>query len=152
MESRRVYNNAQVAIRAHFLEGMRHGLYEAFNQEGSPQLIAQFSNDLQEGLYTSWYSNGQLKLKAFYSAGLPDGEYLEWHPNGQPKLAFGYVKGLLEGNGFQWSLEGNVIFKAYFLNNRPEGEWVLHDDQWISEATCVFQEWKKRRDGTTFLS
>lgn len=77
--------------------GRRHGSYEEFRADGTPQVKARYAKDQLDGAYTSFHANGEKAVSAKYRRGALDGEYVERNEDGEVRVQATYKGGLLHG-------------------------------------------------------
>lgn len=75
------HDNGMVAETGICLNGEKHGVWTAFDENGNKSMEASWNNGTKEGNWTVWHNNGTLHYLMVYE----NGKRLlstEWDPNG----------------------------------------------------------------------
>ena len=134
-------------------DNMRHGSYEAFDENGSviessvfqndtlhgeriiyfengqPQYVEQYKNGQFDDLYNAFYESGQLKLEGKYTNGAMNGEWKGYHENGQLKEVVLFENNNENGPFVEYHDNGKLSAEGTYLNGDKEhGELKLYDE------------------------
>lgn len=146
------YPSGQLKLKATLHQGVFHGAYYLFSEQGEPSKVCTYQEGILHGEFHEFYPDGCKKLYATYIDGLPDGALIEWYENGRKKEESTYKGGVLHGRKNSWystgalasslhfqfglphgvktaarerySEKGDLLERAYFIQGTPEGEWI----------------------------
>lgn len=66
------YPDGTLTLRTNTVDGKLNGKFEAFFENGKPEMTGQYKNDLKEGLWIIYRKDGSQRFKAEYTLGIPD--------------------------------------------------------------------------------
>jgi len=64
-------------------DGIKHGWYAEFYEDGRPKASGEFREGLRTGVWTRWYENGVKRVQAEFENGLQHGRLISWNERGQ---------------------------------------------------------------------
>jgi len=132
-----VLNDAGTVIeRFEILEdSTKHGLYEAFFDNGDIQEKSTYMNGALDGTRTIYHSNGNVEVEENYVKDVMEGSFKAFHENGKLNIEVPYKNGQMNGTLKRYydtgSLQEEVAmvggmengpFKEYFANGKVEWE------------------------------
>ncbi len=107
------------------------------------------SEGLEHGNWKYFYDNGNLRLECIYKHGLLNGYYKEYDLDGKLIAAYKYVEGEKQENvaeltklkvKTEYYPDGNVRVKATYNNeNKPEGVWRQYDPEGEIESSYIYK-------------
>ena len=62
---------------------IRHGLFEAYHEDGGLASSGNYTHDLEHGLWRDFHENGQLAAEGHYENGKEVGTWNFWNADGQ---------------------------------------------------------------------
>ncbi len=86
-----------------YVNGVKHGLYSRFYDNGVPMIESAYSNDKLNGSYVHYYSNGMVKEEGFFKDGSKIGEW---------KI---------------YDIEGNLVSTDNYLDFNPDFSDIKED-------------------------
>ena len=66
------YPDGTLTLRTSNVDGRLNGKFEAFFENGKPEMTGQYKNDLREGLWIIYRKDGSQRFKTEYTSGIPD--------------------------------------------------------------------------------
>uniref|UniRef100_A0A6C0E999 Uncharacterized protein n=1 Tax=viral metagenome TaxID=1070528 RepID=A0A6C0E999_9ZZZZ len=84
-----------------------NGEYKEWWNNGQIKLYCHYVNGKEDGSYAQWYSNGNLKSQANYVNRTLNGKYTSYYENGNKEMESFYVDGLETGVTHEWSADGD---------------------------------------------
>ena len=77
------------------------------------------SNGLRHGLYTSWYEDGTRAIAGEYRDGMKEGRWKRWHPNGVKRVQADFKHDLEDGLLTAWDASGQRVARELFREGEP---------------------------------
>ena len=78
----------------------------------------------RHGAWQFWYANGSPQLQGTYDRGIPVGRFVWWHANGQKQMEGDYVDGRMHGNWQMWHANGTQRCVGDFAAGKRAGHWI----------------------------
>lgn len=69
-------------MRTAYRNGRLDGIFEAFFENGKPEVTGQYINDLKEGLWTVYKKDGAVKFRTEYLSGMPQNSSIDIYESG----------------------------------------------------------------------
>lgn len=98
-------NSKQMSIKAETVNGMLHGAYHEYYENGNPKYTGTFLYNRPIGQCKTYYEDGQLEASMTFN---------------------GY--GNLEGLHWTYYPHGQLMCKAYFVNGEFHGYYSVYDE------------------------
>lgn len=128
MGGREEYCQKQIASG----EYVKHGPFQAWNEEGLLVLSGMFDEGLETGEWTGFHGGAEVgndwtlkkNQKSFggrYLGGRRVGPWTEWHANGQKAAQITYSDGQIEGLATKWFPNGRKASDSQYRNGKPHG-------------------------------
>jgi antitoxin component YwqK of YwqJK toxin-antitoxin module len=119
------HDNAKTKIKQRYQtkNGLRHGKYERFSDEGKKMNVANYVDGELEGQYLHYYLSGPLHNEYFYRQGKPHGLHTQYGSNGKKKLEENLIDGVLQGDWKDYDTYGRLDSFGKYVNDKEEGEW-----------------------------
>ncbi len=112
------YPNGKPSMEVHYLEGVLHGKYVEYFENGNIEDDTQMYYGDNHGLAKYYYENGQMKSFYTYIHGFLQGEYKRYHSNGN-----------LKEEGIYLNHEKNGIIKKY-----DESGMLIRTEEYFNES------------------
>lgn len=79
-----VYNpvNQKVVEETEYVNGLRHGIYSKYYDNGVLMIMANYNQDTLDGEYKAYYFNGNLKEEGYFSSGVKIGKWKTYDTDG----------------------------------------------------------------------
>jgi len=145
--------------RANFRDGIRHGLQEAWRDDGKPSSRYTYDMDVPDGIWEDYFENGSVFESGSMANGRRHGVWIENYEDGTPKSRVTWLKGKETGTVEYFFEDGTVEEKGVVLDSRKTGKWLerwtdgsyregeYKDDRrhgkWISVRADGKMEWKR---------
>ncbi len=118
------YDQAKTQLMSIFCyyDGVTHGLYAAWWENGNKRSEVGYSHGEFHGLYAGWYENGNKRIERHYSNG--DGFYgpwRQWYETGGKMFERNYQDGRNHGLFVEWYENGNKKSERTYTNGSPTG-------------------------------
>lgn len=84
---------------------------------------------LLDGNFTKAYHSNNLAEQGLFKVGLKTGLWKTWHPNGKIATLQFWKKGEKQGKYSQFTVDGNLIEKGKFNNDKKQGIWINYASQ-----------------------
>jgi antitoxin component YwqK of YwqJK toxin-antitoxin module len=116
-----------VLIRYTYLDGMQHGKYEHFFQDGKRAIEGNFNKGLKEGEFKE-YHYGLGTVRAVWNATKDkrEGAGIWYHPNNQVYFTCNFYADMLDGEYLTYDTLGKLTSKQYYKNDVLEGELIRY--------------------------
>ena len=98
------------------LNGMRHGTYKSFYEDGKPYEIRQYKNNFSVGKQYGYWENGQIRFEYNYYNEKKEGIQKNWYADGKPYYVYNYKNDKLEGLQQAWR-ENGTLFRNFEVKN-----------------------------------
>ena len=105
--------NDPVYAIEHHVDGMYHGMYKSYYEDGTLDFEGRYEQNTMEGLWKKFYPNGQLQEEVTFSNNEENGPFTEYYKTGHKKA---------EGNYIYWMDEA-----------REHGLLMLYDSMGVLE-------------------
>jgi antitoxin component YwqK of YwqJK toxin-antitoxin module len=76
-ECLKYYPDGNLMLRTNYENGKINGSFEAFHENGKPEMKGQYKNNLREGQWIIYGKNGNRRFMTNYSAGIPDNRSID---------------------------------------------------------------------------
>ena len=80
--------------RGSFKNGVLHGFWEDFNENGTLLNVGNYMNGKWDGLWKRFYRNGQLQEKGMYIKDKKDGVWEHYYKDGTPMKTVTWKNGV----------------------------------------------------------
>lgn len=88
---RQLYPNGKVKSYRSIWEGMLHGTYRSFYENGQVFEVRQYKNNLSTGRhYGYWAESGKMKFDFSYYEDKREGKQKKWYKSGKPLIVLNY--------------------------------------------------------------
>jgi len=116
MKGPMVYSNGQVARQEIYQDGLRHGEWLLFNEDGARKAHWNYSRGQRHGRRQWYYETGALQQEVHYNLGVLDGPASHWYRNGQICQRCAYTHGqYADGRSHEtWDESGRLTFFAEY--------------------------------------
>jgi len=118
------YCNGQKKNEETFNQGLGHGTWRYWYEDGSRAQEVRYVNNVFDGLEIEWFENGQKKSEVTWSKGALHGVWVTWYPNGQKEGEVVYTQGKKNGCETMWYENGQMYSKGQWKNGVQEGFWI----------------------------
>ncbi|NME68418.1 toxin-antitoxin system YwqK family antitoxin [Flammeovirga aprica] len=128
-------------VKSYYKDGVLHGTFQEFYENGQPHFIAHYKNGSQEGAYTSYYVEGMKKteaqfknnemvdvMKKYYQSGelqikndIKKGTWKEFYPTGEKKSVSQMSGEKKNGLTEVFDIEGNLVQKGTYKEGVIDG-------------------------------
>ncbi|MFN4915052.1 MAG: toxin-antitoxin system YwqK family antitoxin [Sphingomonadales bacterium] len=109
---------SQLMERGSYKNGVKHGDWEYYHENGQLSSKGAYSNGAKEGVWEEYHGNGQLKFKYSYISGrLRDDVWEEYHENGKLKMKGSYLNGKKDGVWEYYNEDGSLNFCEEYNDN-----------------------------------
>ena len=88
-----VYPTSEDPFSGSYKDGIRHGFWETFYQNGLLKNKGNYKDGKKEGLWEWYYTNGQLGIKGNYKDGKEEGVWEWYYENGNLRNTETYKNG-----------------------------------------------------------
>lgn len=106
----------------HFANGMRHGPYQAWHENGQLKVEANLEKDLLEGSYRNWDDAGALRMECTYKGGEKSGVLKRYDAQERLYEEVEYKNGDMEGARKRYDAEGALLDTEYYHHNKQVSE------------------------------
>ena len=79
-----------------YVNGVKHGLYSRFYDNGVPMIEAYYNNDKLNGTYVHYYPNGNVKEEGLFKDGVKVGEWKIYDISGNIVSTDNYIEEIIE--------------------------------------------------------
>ena len=99
-------------------EGLKHGEFRIFSEEGKLELQGQLDSNRNVGKWQYYYPNGQIESEGYFVSDLPEGKWTWYYQGGTVREEGIFQKGIRIGMWYQFNNSGEIIFeKKYDLKD-----------------------------------
>lgn len=91
------------------VEGIKHGSFKIFHQNGNVEILGQIENNKNTGIWKYYYEDGSLECGGKFENDKPEGKWTWYYPTGEIKEEGIFHNGKREGVWFMYDGIGNVI-------------------------------------------
>jgi antitoxin component YwqK of YwqJK toxin-antitoxin module len=100
------YSESQrlIAVES-YKEGMRHGEFITFYENGNRAEVIQYKMDKEDGVWRRYYPGGQVKLETLYRNGLRNGPFYVYYESVRDKAWIFYLEDLPESKTLEVKYE-----------------------------------------------
>lgn len=110
-----------------FVGGLRHGLWQVFNADGSIAWEVTWSAGQWDGPAAAWWPSGGIKERGQYEAGAMTGTWSFWFPNGGLAATGSYETDRKAGEWSYFDEDGSTMDRDTWDRMFSEGDWALDD-------------------------
>ncbi|MFP5041731.1 toxin-antitoxin system YwqK family antitoxin [Parasediminibacterium sp. JCM 36343] len=104
-----LYDNGKVKKQLSVYQGMLHGTYRSYYEDGKPWEIRSYKNNLSTGKhYGFWAVSGNRHFEYNYYEEKMEGLQKKWYKSGKPLLFLNYVDDREEGLQQGWRENGKL--------------------------------------------
>ncbi|MBE9480633.1 MAG: toxin-antitoxin system YwqK family antitoxin, partial [Bacteroidetes bacterium] len=75
------FENSEINEMRSYKEGLKHGLWETWNENKIKIAEANFNNNLKHGKWIIWDNNGVKRCEMYYVEGKKSGTWYMWDEN-----------------------------------------------------------------------
>jgi len=118
------YGNAQKKNEETFKDGMGHGRWTYWYENGQKAQEICYLNNQFDGLEQEWYENAQQKTQIAWSKGQLHGVYISWYENGQKEGEINYCESKKHGCETLWYENGQMYSKGSWEKGVQVGYWI----------------------------
>ena len=98
--------------------GKPDGLSRGWFENGQLEVEEHFVEGISQGLRTRWHLNGQKKSESEIAHGKLEGRYTEWHDNGQKAIEMTLAEGQAQGLAEAWHSTGTLKSRTTFQDGK----------------------------------
>ena len=117
------YYNGKIKSKGYWVDGVRSGLLEEYDEVGNKLLECYISNNELNGSYTSYYPNGQVIMKGNYQNGYKSGFFTEYDEEGNKESEYFAENDLLNGTYKEYYKNGQLGLEVDFVSGFRHGNW-----------------------------
>lgn len=121
-------------------EGLLHGPFTHYYEEGSVAAFSTFDNGARVGKTTNYYPSGRLASVQPYQEGLPNGKHLYYYPDGAVKAEIDYAGGRLDGKVHLYDHFGRLCRELSFSQGKREGVERIWNEEGLLVVEVFFKE------------
>lgn len=122
------YDSGQLYELYHLKEGLLHGPYATYYEEGQVESEGNYEEGNEVGTFTEYYENGDLMMVSNYKEGLLHGKMINYYENGQIESEGTYEDGNLNGKA-TWYYESGVVKKeASYIDSELHGDYIEYTE------------------------
>ena len=74
-EVQQFHENGRIHTRGVLLEGVRHGVWNTYREDGLPWSQVTYKNGVKEGLFRTWHVGGIPHIEGQHKDGVPAGKW-----------------------------------------------------------------------------
>ena len=111
-----------------FQQGVRHGLWKAWRDDGTLRSSGHYAHGLREGTWESFSSSGALLSELHYEGGGRSGDWLAYSETGAILEEGQYSENVASGRWTTYYSGGQIKERGLFVNGLREGHWEFYDD------------------------
>tara|TARA_B100000700_G_scaffold331808_1_gene469296 strand:+ start:26481 stop:27428 length:948 start_codon:yes stop_codon:yes gene_type:complete len=154
------HENGEISIIKNYKNGVPHGKWLWFNEEGGRDTLRlykdsllngksrawhvngevfydkEFKNGKKTGVWRSWYDDKKNRSLSEYNEDLLHGTVAEWYSNGVLSKLTHYSEGKRNGTASKWSPKGKLIAHRVFIEDIPHVEIFWHDSSELSKIVA----------------
>ncbi len=108
------HENGRIKLEGVYEVGLRHGVFNRFQPDGTRTLSRRYRKDQLDGLYRAWDSNGRLIWELNYTRGVPHGRFTSFHSNGMRRSEGTVIRGAIHGLYRVFDEHGKVVRHTYY--------------------------------------
>ena len=109
-------------------EGVRHGLWRAWREDGSLRSQGTYVHGLRDGVWEAFGENGALLSELAYEEGIRSGFWTAYSESGAVLEEGQYSGDAATGRWTTYYSGGQVKERGLFVNGLREGMWEFYDD------------------------
>ncbi|RBP51057.1 ankyrin repeat domain-containing protein [Arenicella xantha] len=106
-----------------FKQGKLHGQQKFFTKNGAPFVELTYVEGLAHGAYNAWYEDGQPMLEASLQQGKWHDEVKLFHPSGLLIKHLSYLEGRRHGTQFIFQEDGEPMIEAHYKQGKKHGRF-----------------------------
>jgi antitoxin component YwqK of YwqJK toxin-antitoxin module len=76
-ECLKYYPDGTLTLKTNYINGNLDGKFEAFFENGRPEMFGEYKDNLREGPWIIYRKDGTMRFKAEYSSGVPDNSKID---------------------------------------------------------------------------
>ena len=115
------YSSDVLVEEIFYKDGLKHGSFKKWYQNGLLSYHCHFINGKQEGLAKSWWKNGNIRSESRYTDGVANGIQRQWYSTGEKFQELNLVNGREEGMQRTWRKNGKLYNNYEARNGRIFG-------------------------------
>ncbi|GEO21917.1 toxin-antitoxin system YwqK family antitoxin [Cyclobacterium qasimii] len=106
-----------ISTYSSILDGVLHGLYTSYYDNGKPFEVRNYRNNLSVGKQIGyWEDSGELKFEYNYYEDKKEGVQRSWYANGAPSYVYNYKDDKQDGLQQAWRLNGS-LYRNFQVKN-----------------------------------
>ncbi|MDR2580543.1 MAG: hypothetical protein LBC85_06065 [Fibromonadaceae bacterium] len=102
------------------------GHFKLYTSEGKASIYQECRHGKPSGVFMSYYPGGSLQKVGQFEAGLRNGLWVEYFASGNLRKIERWISDMRNGEWLRFSEEGEVLFKAEFI----DGTGLFEDTSW----------------------
>jgi len=108
--------------------GVKHGLFEKYELDGTLIERAHYVNDQLEEERTIFYGNGSPEILEHYTSGILTGNYKAFYDNAQTEIEGNYSQGVMSGIWKRFYENGKIMEEVTFADNLENGPFLEYHE------------------------
>ena len=133
------HEDGSLSGRTNYSDGLYDGTSFGFYENGRLAYFAEYKNRAREHLII-YYSNGQVESDVKYLSGKPHGDFSTYYRDGTQEMKGSYNLGNLSGKSLGWFSNGNQSFVGlYDDEGQRHGEWSWYYENGKLKIRQVFK-------------
>ena len=104
--------------------GLMHGIYLEFFDNGNKSVEGQYERGIKSGLWTWYYKNGKKEMQGTLVSGKKNGQWSYWFENGNKESTGNYSDDLEDGIWTFWYKAGADWKKGNYVSGKKNGMWI----------------------------
>ena len=134
-------SNGRLYVESQYADGLRHGTYREYYDDGQLRHAGDYWNDKREGIWLSYWSTGEKESEVSYSEGIPaDGYRKLFWTNGQLRvIEYHDANGSIQGTSYTYYESGKPQYERNWLDNAKHGKSIWHSKDG-TQTNCVMYD------------
>jgi antitoxin component YwqK of YwqJK toxin-antitoxin module len=108
--------------------GLKQGVFEKFNSNGSLFEKAHYEKDTLQGKRLIYHPSGNQEIEEYYVDGVLDGPFKTWYEDSALELEGQYADGVMTGKWKRYYKNGGVMEEVTFADNLENGPFVEYHE------------------------
>jgi len=135
------YKKNKLNLSINYINGIKHGLYKEYYDNGNIRIECNYSDEQKHGLYKKYYDNGNIRIECNYIDDKKNSEYKEYYDNGQIKEICNYIDDKKNGEYKEYYDNGQLYIDCNYSDNKKDGLYKEYD----SQTTVSYSYYKKNK-------
>ena len=142
-------SNGQLMEQRTFNDGLKHGEWLKYFEDGKKWLVANYENGELTGEFEMYKSDGKPELKGTYELGVRHGRWLMYNENGSVRTQDIYHQGAMTKQKRE-----NGVFEEFYEDYRPKSSYTFKGGvengefrEWYNNGQWVLKEEKGTKMG-----